>query len=236
MKQCNRNQLWGALAGLALVAGQTNAAVFYGLDAEDFEGEPVGILSTTANNTDYVLTSTSGDKAEVAGHLASTGSPGAGIDPTGQHGLVRGDANKHMTLTTAMSLVTDNVVSLEISLAVYFNNTGNSNRFNLLYSALGDFSDQVSIQVFNPTGVFVPANYEYEEDRWYAGQSVTINSTDAGITFTDTAKIRWAKIGTGQSNRVYFDDVLITGTQVPEPTSTALLGLGGMALLLRRRR
>ena len=50
---------------------------------EDFEGEPTGTLSTTANGTDYVLTSTSAYKAEVAGNLASNPSPGAGSDPSG---------------------------------------------------------------------------------------------------------------------------------------------------------
>ncbi|MBK1855185.1 PEP-CTERM sorting domain-containing protein [Verrucomicrobiaceae bacterium 5K15] len=33
-----------------------------------------------------------------------------------------------------------------------------------------------------------------------------------------------------------FDDVVLNGTLVPEPSSTALLGLGGLALILRRRR
>jgi hypothetical protein len=34
----------------------------------------------------------------------------------------------------------------------------------------------------------------------------------------------------------YFDNINITGTAVPEPTTTALLGLGGFALILRRRK
>ena len=35
---------------------------------------------------------------------------------------------------------------------------------------------------------------------------------------------------------VYFDNVLLTVGVVPEPTTTALLGLGGLALILRRRK
>ena len=221
------------MAMVALTATSAQADMLY--SSENFEGESIGILPTTSNGTDYVLTSTSGDKAEVAGNIGSTGSPGAGSDPNGQHGLVRGDDNKHMTLTDPMMLVTDGVTSLEIDLAVYFNNTGGSNLLNLLYSALGDFTDQVSIQTFNPTGIFVSANYEYEKERWYADQSVTIGSGD--VTFTDTAKIRWAKIGTGQSNRVYLDDIIITGVQVvPEPASLGLVGLCSVMMLLRRRK
>ena len=38
------------------------------------------------------------------------------------------------------------------------------------------------------------------------------------------------------SDRFRVDDVGMSGSIVPEPSSTALLGLGGLALLLRRRR
>ena len=189
---------------VVMMATSIQAAIIYSI--EDFEDEPVGLLPDTPNGTDYVRTASS--KVEIAGNITN-GNPGAGSEPTGQHGLVRGDNNKHMTLTEPMTLVTDGVTSLEISLAIYFNKTGNGNRFELWYSALGDFTDKVSIQIFNPTGTFVPENYEYENLRWYADQRVTIADTD--VTFTDTAKIRWAKRGTGQSNRVYFDDVVITG-------------------------
>ena len=34
----------------------------------------------------------------------------------------------------------------------------------------------------------------------------------------------------------YFDNMTVTGTAVPEPTSLALFGLGGLAMLARRRR
>ena len=167
-------KILATLSVLPLLSLLVQADVIY--SDEHFEGQETGALPTTANGTDYVLTSTSGDKAEVAGNLVSNPSPGAGSDPSGQHGLVRGDANKHMTLTEPMSLASDGVTSLQISLAVYFNNTGNNNRLRLWYSALGDFSDQVEIQVFNPTGIVDLPNYEYEEDRWYAGQSATIES------------------------------------------------------------
>ena len=33
-----------------------------------------------------------------------------------------------------------------------------------------------------------------------------------------------------------YDNISITGTVVPEPSTTALIGLGGLALIIRRRR
>ena len=39
---------------------------------------------------------------------------------------------------------------------------------------------------------------------------------------------------TGRNVNAWFDDVSIIG--VPEPGSLALLGLGGLAMLIRRRR
>ena len=41
---------------------------------------------------------------------------------------------------------------------------------------------------------------------------------------------------THSGNHVRFSEILVQGTAVPEPTTTALLGLGGLALILRRRK
>lgn len=41
---------------------------------------------------------------------------------------------------------------------------------------------------------------------------------------------------THSGNHVRFSEILVQGTAVPEPTTAALLGLGGLALILRRRK
>jgi hypothetical protein len=62
---------------------------------------------------------------------------------------------------------------------------------------------------------------------------------DTGIGFTGSDAV-WLRITQvakptfGANNVVLFDE--ITATYVPEPSTTALLGLGGFALIMRRRK
>jgi hypothetical protein len=51
-----------------------------------------------------------------------------------------------------------------------------------------------------------------------------------------TSGIRLHITNTGSDGYVRFEEILVQGTAVPEPTTTALLGLGGLALILRRRK
>ncbi|MEP4077258.1 PEP-CTERM sorting domain-containing protein [Haloferula sp.] len=60
-------------------------------------------------------------------------------------------------------------------------------------------------------------------------------STYDGGTFADIAEIKVSSLG-GANYGVYLDNIEVEGTLVPEPSSIALLGLGGLALVLRRRK
>ena len=57
--------------------------------------------------------------------------------------------------------------------------------------------------------------------------------TDTTVTFDFTLTIDVGNNNLGRANTM--DNVVLTGT-VPEPSSAALLGLGGLALILRRRK
>jgi hypothetical protein len=54
----------------------------------------------------------------------------------------------------------------------------------------------------------------------------------AGVSENEQLNIRIASVGV----TTYIDDVSLEVSVVPEPTTTALLGLGGLALILRRRK
>ena len=73
--------------------------------------------------------------------------------------------------------------------------------------------------------------------------AVTTNATwitDQSVSFTATAaeagQLLGVSFGTTGGVQNEWDNLRLTAVAVPEPTTTALLGLGGLALILRRRR
>jgi hypothetical protein len=62
-------------------------------------------------------------------------------------------------------------------------------------------------------------------------QEVTIDNDDGSYGIINFNYSAQANAGRGR-----FSGVIVDGVAVPEPSSTALLGLGGLALILRRRR
>lgn len=234
-----------ALTASAIV-GSANAAVTY--INENFEG---GTPNYTIDNTGAgTLTQLQdGDAVNITATTALTGtgfvagsptlmgvlasgeptnlSPG-GIIPGGQHAFVSGSANRSLRLASPMTLVTDGAQSMNISFAYMLYGLGTSDfthTLELAYSALGDFTDAVQIATFTVT----PAT---PQDTWNTA-SLSITSTD--VTFTDTANLRLNKQAPFDGTQiVLLDDITVTGV-IPEPTTAALVGLAGFALLRRRR-
>lgn len=83
-------------------------------------------------------------------------------------------------------------------------------------------------------------DFEYTMTNQRNGGTNTVSRTDLTLASNEV----FFAFGTAPASGTitptsYFDNINITGTEivaVPEPSTTALLGLGGLALILRRRK
>lgn len=154
-------------------------------------------------------------------------SPGGTI-PTGKHAFVSRSSNRSMTLTNPMTLVTDGVQSITVSFSYMFYGRGSVDALGsaeLTYSAKGDFTDAKRIASFGfgQTGsTVVTPDYTATQDTWNT-VNLSFTETGAGITFTDTAKLRFNRVGliapVAVADTIYhytfFDDITVTGIPAP---------------------
>lgn len=92
-----------------------------------------------------------------------------------------------------------------------------------------DLSDGIDIGEFT---VFASAS-QVVGDPWVAGTGVT--STATGAAIGQELIVGLGSAAEGGDNDIWFDNFTADASPVPEPGSLALIGLGGLALLRRRR-
>lgn len=202
---------------------------------DDFEGEPTGTFSDVANSTGFINTGNTLSNTTIISEINSTGDQSQ--DPSGQHLRITGNRDKHVTQQVGMTLLSDGVQFIHIVFKLHFNAVSSQNIARLIYSAAGDFSDQIVLQSFVTSAAPDPSNFLYGATQWYA-VSYEILPTDVGGVFTDSAKIRFAQdTGGAISTHAMLDDIVVTGVNgvVPEPTSLALFVLGAGLVAARRR-
>jgi len=257
----NKIPLFLTLAAASFGGFANAASTLYSF--EDFEGGTVnyainGVNGTGAGGsweqltdnatamagTDYLL-STTNRQGIVANGNPTDITPG-GIEPTGQHGFVSSRASRRMNGNFAMTLATDNIESLNVSfsfMAYALEDFAAAGAAYIAYSADGTFGDDVILASFGVGQDGLTPTVPATEETWTA-LDLSFTEAGSGITFTDTAAISIIRVApatlptgdTATNHITFFDDVVVSGTVVPEPSSTALLGLGGLALLLRRRK
>ncbi|MBT8044766.1 MAG: PEP-CTERM sorting domain-containing protein [Verrucomicrobiae bacterium] len=91
------------------------------------------------------------------------------------------------------------------------------------------------IELYGTTSSTIYATADFAPvatNTWYETSASYVSDG----TESETLGIRLKFGSSGSSDRIEFNDVRLDTAVVPEPTTTALLGLGGLALILRRRK
>jgi hypothetical protein len=228
------------LAAFAVVTTSANAAISYVKVTNDADS---GISSSNtythaldfqsggniANINTVAFTSWggNGDGANFAGSTGIYGNTGAGVVTTTgnlvdlMQGMIYPSSNDNTLKTYNLSGLTPNET---YDLRVYNHawSDGESRLNTLVFDAGGADASTGSINASDATTVGLAG----ANDSYYINYRYTASSSEIVITTQSSNSAGWHLYGL--TNQV--------AVAVPEPTTTALLGLGGLALILRRRK
>ncbi len=156
-----------------------------------------------------------------------------------------GDEEKHLPVTYTCTLnTTENTLGYdlhEICSYAGWNENGSAlgnQKYELLVSTVGDDS-------FTSLGIFEYSPFEDDDPNAASATKMALTS-NTGVIARGVDAVQFILMNHGKSNinasidgTVYFEIDVVGVATVPEPTSVALLGIGGICLLglyLRRRR
>ena len=133
------------------------------------------------------------------------------------------DAVTTLTFDLGSSYTLDSLIlwnGAEVWGGTYYNNRG-LDSFTMSFSADGvTFTDAMAV------------------DATIVGETTTFDAETFAISNVTAQYVQFSDLVNGAGNTAHtaISELRFTGTVVPEPSSAALLGLGGLALILRRRK
>lgn len=223
-----------ALLSALITIGSTQAAsVVY-----NFTGDTTIANSAATKTSDF----TSNDfGAGVTMSVFSLNTEVRNSSITDTHGFAANDmhafqtfSNGQSTMSVTISVDSEHILDLS-SLSFLYGVYSTANPLNTSYtltSSLGGIDT-------NSTNSLTSIKNNLVSDTYTSTLGAPLKGlTDTEVTFT------WAFANSGLSSTTNadrghaMDNIVLNGTvsAVPEPSSTALLGLGGLALILRRRK
>lgn len=220
--------------GTFIAIGSTQAAsVVY-----DFTGDTT-IASSTSAKTSGFTSNDFGPGITVSVFNLNTEARESSI--TDDHGFAAGDMHAYQSFsdsqsTMSVTISVDDTHSLDLSSISFlygvYHFKSNLDASYTLTSSLGGIDT-------NSTNALSAIGNTLVSDTYTSTLGASLqNLTDTDVTFTWAfANDAGASVAIADRGHV-MDNIVLNGTisAVPEPSSTALLGLGGLALILRRRK
>ena len=178
----------------------------------------------------FIEINTQTETLNWSGDLAINGSTSTAIETLWLL-PVAGSANWDWAIYDPVSpLVTDGGTAIADTRAIDFE-SGSSLTMTISGGGLDD-----SVYVYNDRVELFSAGLDFHQSAPHDYDLLNSAATAKFTGSTDlTSNPLLSSIDNGIHTMDYNDDV-ITVTFIPEPSSTALLGLGGLALMIRRRR
>ncbi len=205
----------------AAFSSASAATIVYDFDDND------GVVDTN----DFGLGVTAGDFA------VPTGAGGGAIQNLRAEGGVRNDGSVVMSFAVTIPSTTT------VDLAQLTFDAG----FNQTFSAGNAITDPTWTLTIDNGGTGIPTsgistdipagNVEHVEDSFVVSLSGLTGLSDTTVNFSFAFTTN-PQLNNSLARAHTLDNVVLTGTSaaVPEPSSATLLGLGGLALILRRRK
>ncbi|MGB0993115.1 MAG: PEP-CTERM sorting domain-containing protein [Akkermansiaceae bacterium] len=212
-------------AGLLGLASSADAATIITVNNAGFESQVVadGEAFTSSHTTvDAGASASGGDstitnwiESNTADHLSFVLNPGSGSIQATEGNNIAFIQNSTISQTlSGFTLGTGDTVSVTFDL--WSTNAGNGSTFLVNFAGIGA-QNPSTITV---GGSVVPQSIDF-----------TVGAGQDGLTTGDLSF--QSTIG---GNRYRIDNIQVSLTAVPEPSSAVLLGLGSLALIIRRKR